>query len=100
MFVVIVLVSPIYAIWNFGYRQGTTGSSLGKAAMKFKAIGERNWQPIGFGFSIVRGLAHTADLLVCGLGSLWPLWDANRQTLADKIVGTVCVSIRPQAVGY
>jgi uncharacterized RDD family membrane protein YckC len=80
-----------YGMWNYGYRQGTTGSSIGKSIMKFKVVSERTWQPIGFGLSIVRQLAHFVDLIICYLGYLFPLWDSKRQTLADKIMITVCV---------
>jgi uncharacterized RDD family membrane protein YckC len=90
-----------YSIWNWGYRQGTTGQSIGKSVMKFKVIGEKTGQPIGFGLSIVRQLAHIVDSIVCYIGWLFPLWDAKRQTLADKIMSTICVpaeqaSLNPQ----
>ena len=85
-----------YWVWNWGYRQGTTGSSIGKSIMKFKVVSEKTWQPIGFGLSIVRQLAHIVDGAVCYIGYLFPLWDAKRQTLADKIMTTVCLPLNPQ----
>jgi uncharacterized RDD family membrane protein YckC len=85
-----------YGIWNWGYRQGTTGQSIGKSVMKFKVISEKTGQPIGFGLSIVRQIAHAVDSIVCYIGWLFPLWDAKRQTLADKIMTTVCVPLNPQ----
>jgi uncharacterized RDD family membrane protein YckC len=85
-----------YWVWNWGYRQGTTGSSIGKSIMKFKVVSEKTWQPIGFGLSIVRQLAHFVDGAVCYIGYFFPLWDAKRQTLADKIMTTVCVPLNPQ----
>jgi len=90
------LVSLAYIVWNYGYRQGRTGSSTGKSVMKFKVVNEKTWQPIGFGPSIVRQLAHIVDGLVCYIGYLWPLWDDKRQTFADKIMTTVCVPLNPQ----
>jgi uncharacterized RDD family membrane protein YckC len=90
------IVSLAYVVWNYGYRQGTTGSSIGKGIMKFKVVSEKTWQPIGFGMSIVRQLAHIVDGLVCYIGYLWPLWDDKRQTFADKIMTTVCVPLNPQ----
>jgi uncharacterized RDD family membrane protein YckC len=80
-----------YWIWNWGYRQGITGQSIGKSVMKFKVISEKTGQPIGFGLSIVRQLAHIIDGAICYIGFLFPLWDAKRQTLADKIMSTICV---------
>jgi uncharacterized RDD family membrane protein YckC len=87
------LVALAYAVWNWGYRQGTTGSSIGKSVLKFKVVSEATGQPIGFGMSIVRQLAHIVDSAICGLGYLFPLWDAKRQTFADKIMSTVCLPI-------
>ena len=87
------LLALAYWIWNWGYRQGTTGSSIGKSIMKFKVVGEKTGQPIGFGLSIVRQLAHFVDAIICYIGFLFPLWDAKRQTLADKIMSTVCFPI-------
>jgi uncharacterized RDD family membrane protein YckC len=78
-----------YWIWNYGYRQGTTGSSIGKSILKVKVISETTGEPLGFGMSIVRQLAHFVDAIICYIGFLFPLWDAKRQTLADKIMTTV-----------
>lgn len=88
-----ILIGLAYIVWNYGYRQGTTGSSIGKSIMKFKVVSEKTWQPIGFGMSVVRQLAHIVDGIICYIGYLFPLWDAKRQTLADKIMTTVCVPL-------
>jgi uncharacterized RDD family membrane protein YckC len=85
------LLSIAYIVWNHGYRQGRTGSSIGKGIMKFKVVSEKTRQPIGFVKSIVRQLAHLIDSAVCYLGYLFPLWDAKRQTIADKIMSTICL---------
>jgi len=87
------LVALAYLVWNYGYRQGTTGSSIGKSVMKFKVVSEATGQPIGFGMSVVRQVAHFVDAIICYVGFLFPLWDAKRQTLADKIMTTVCLPI-------
>jgi uncharacterized RDD family membrane protein YckC len=86
------LVVLAYVIWNNGYRQGTTGSSIGKSVMKYKVVSETTGQPIGFGMSVVRQLAHIVDS-ICFVGYLFPLWDAKRQTIADKMLTTVCLPI-------
>ncbi|WP_408066035.1 RDD family protein [[Mycobacterium] zoologicum] len=83
-----------YVIWNYGYRQGTTGSSIGKSVLKFKVVSEQTGLPIGFGMSVVRQLAHIVDSITFFIGYLFPLWDAKRQTLADKIMTTVCLPIQ------
>ncbi|GAA2534385.1 RDD family protein [Mycolicibacterium diernhoferi] len=92
-FTVTWILALVYLIWNYGYRQGTTGSSIGKGILKFKVVSENTGQPIGFGPSIVRQLAHVVDAIICYIGFLFPLWDAKRQTLADKIMKTVCLPL-------
>jgi len=91
VYILAYLIVFAYWIWNWGYRQGTTGQSIGKSVMKFKVISEKTGQPIGFGLSVVRQIAHVVDSIVCYIGWLFPLWDAKRQTLADKIMSTICV---------
>jgi uncharacterized RDD family membrane protein YckC len=83
----------VYVIWNLGYKQGTTGSSIGKSILKFKVVSEQTGQPIGFGLSVLRQIAHGIDAVICYVGYLFPLWDAKRQTIADKILSTVCLPI-------
>jgi uncharacterized RDD family membrane protein YckC len=96
LIVLVYIAIFVYYIWNWGYRQGKTGQSLGKSVMKFKVVSEKTWQPIGFGMSIVRQIAHIVDTVICYIGWLFPLWDAKRQTIADKIMSTVCVPLNPQ----
>ncbi|WP_264917167.1 RDD family protein, partial [Mycobacterium kiyosense] len=87
------LAIAAYVIWNYGYKQGTTGSSIGKSIMKFKVVSEVSGQPLGFGMSLVRQIAHLVDAIICYIGFLFPLWDKKRQTLADKIMTTVCLPL-------
>ena len=88
---ILFLAGPVYFFWNFCYRQGKTGQSVGKSAMKFKVISEKSWQPIGFWLSLVRQIAHYIDQLICYIGYLFPLWDDKRQTIADMLMRTICV---------
>lgn len=78
-------------IWNVCIKQGGTGYSVGKGVMGIKLVKAETGQPIGGGMSFVRQLAHILDGLPCYLGFLWPLWDAKRQTFADKVVGTYVI---------
>jgi RDD family len=88
------LLGLAYLIWNYGYRQGTKGSSIGKSALKFKVVGaQRPASPSVSGMSILRQLAHAVDWITFCIGCLWPIWDAKRQTLADKMMSTVCLPI-------
>ncbi|GAA2719663.1 RDD family protein [Actinocorallia aurantiaca] len=75
----------------FLYQQGTTGQTPGKKLTNIRVISEQTGQPIGFGMTFVRYLAHILDGLPCYLGYLWPLFDAKKQTFADKVMNTVAV---------
>jgi uncharacterized RDD family membrane protein YckC len=92
-----LLVGLAYLVWNYGYRQGATGSTIGKSVMKFKVVSEHTGQPLGFGMSLVRQIAHFVDIIICCVGFLFPLWDAKRQTVADKIMSTVCLPLHRTA---
>jgi uncharacterized RDD family membrane protein YckC len=92
------VIALAYWIWNLGYRQGTTGSSIGKTIMKFKIVDEKTGRPVGFGMSFVRELIYWLGAALL-LGILWliavllPLWDHKRQTLVDKILNHVALPL-------
>lgn len=75
----------------FAYQEGSTGQTLGKRVVGIRVIRETTGQPIGFGMAIVRKLAESVNSFACYLGWLWPLWDEKKQTLGDKIMGTIVV---------
>ena len=77
-------------IWNRIVRQGRSGRSLGKSALGIRLLDGQRLAPVGAGSAFLRDIAHHLDA-VAFLGFVWPLWDARRQTFADKICGTVVV---------
>lgn len=84
-------------VWMFGswivnrvVLQGRTGRSWGKRVVGIRLVGQRTGEPIGAARSFAREIAHNVDGFFY-LGYLWPLWDAHRQTFADKILTTVVV---------
>lgn len=87
---VLDLVALGWAIYN-SYQAGATGQSIGKKVLGIRLIDERTGATIGGGLGIGRYFLHILDTLACLLGWLWPLWDAKRQTFADKLVNTVVV---------
>jgi len=89
--VVFYLAALGWWIYNRCYQAGRTGQSLGKKATDTRLIGEATGQPIGAGMAFVRDIAHIVDAAICYVGFLFPLWDAKKQTLADKIVHTLVV---------
>jgi RDD family len=38
-----------YPLWNWGYRQGKTGSTIGNSILKFEVVRAATGQPIGLG---------------------------------------------------
>ncbi|MFT4083779.1 MAG: RDD family protein [Nocardioides sp.] len=83
--------SVVFQIWNYCVRQGRTGYTLGKGWVGIKLVREATLQPVGGWLAFGRQILHVVDGAVFYIGYLWPLWDAKRQTFADKIVSTVVI---------
>jgi uncharacterized RDD family membrane protein YckC len=94
--VVLLLLAAIFQFWNYGWRNGSKGCSLGKQVVGIRLVSEATRQPpggwIGFGRFLVRNLlgALTGGIYTI-LTYLWPLWDEKKQTLDDKIFSTLVV---------
>jgi uncharacterized RDD family membrane protein YckC len=86
----IYVVALVWGIYNANLA-GQTGQSTGKKQNGTRLVSEATGQPIGSGAAIGRFFLHILDGLPCGLGFLWPLWDAKKQTFADKIMKTIVV---------
>lgn len=78
-------------IWN-RWIKGGQGQTIGRKVAGVKLVNTQG-QPIGAGMAFVRDLAHVIDSLICYVGWLFPLWDAKRQTIADKILNTSVVTV-------
>jgi uncharacterized RDD family membrane protein YckC len=85
------LASLALAIWNQGYKQGTTGQSIGKGVLGIKVVDKISGQPIGFGKGLLRLLLHYIFNNACFLNLLWPLWDDQKRTWTDMVVDTYVV---------
>ena len=81
------------SIYNSVILQGRTGQTWGKRVVKLRLVKEATGQPVGAGMAFLRQLAHVLDGFFY-IGYLWPLWDAKRQTFADKVCQTVVLSER------
>jgi uncharacterized RDD family membrane protein YckC len=84
------LAGLAYSIWN-RWILGGQGQSLGKRVVGIRLLSEETGQPIGTLNAFARDICHFVDSIICYVGYLFPLWDAKRQTLADKIMRTVVV---------
>lgn len=89
--VLFVIASIAWWIYNRCIQAGRTGQSLGKRALHMRLISERTGEPIGGGMAFARDICHILDSLACYIGWLFPIWDAKRQTFADKIISTVVI---------
>jgi uncharacterized RDD family membrane protein YckC len=92
VFYVAIAVSWFY----FGFLVGAKGRSPGMALTGLNCVSADTGQHIGGGMGVVRTLCHIVDSIICYIGWLFPLWDPQRQTLADKIVKTVVVAEQPR----
>jgi uncharacterized RDD family membrane protein YckC len=79
-------------IYNRVIQMGRTGQSWGKQVLNLRLVRMADGQPMGGGMCFVRDLAHILDALPCYIGYLWPIWDARRQTFADRVMNTVVLS--------
>lgn len=87
-------VSFLLWLYNRVFLAGRTGQSWGKKVMHTRLLGKDSGMPIGAGRSFLRDVCHILDDL-CGipLGFAWPIWDKQRRTFADMIVGTRVVQL-------
>ncbi len=85
----------VFTFWNTVVRQGRRGASLGKQSMHLMVVSETDGRPIGVLLTFLRSWLHLIDLLILGLGYLWPLWDRKRQTFTDMIMGTAVLHLPP-----
>ena len=88
LFFLMILLSFAVQGYNRWYLGGQ-GQSLGKRVLGLTLVNESTGEPIGMGMAFLRDLAQGIDSLICDIGWLFPLWDEKRQTIADKVVGTV-----------
>ncbi len=89
-FVGLLLVLGVL-VWN-RWINGGKGQTLGRRVIGEKLIGEQG-QPIGTLKAFLRDVAHILDSLICYIGWLFPIWDAKRQTIADKIMNTTVILV-------
>jgi uncharacterized RDD family membrane protein YckC len=92
IYAVLGLVSLGLTIYNRWILAGRTGQSWGRQALNIRMVSDETGRPIGGLMAFVRDLCHILDSLACYIGWLFPLWDAKRQTFADKIMKTVVVA--------
>jgi uncharacterized RDD family membrane protein YckC len=81
------------------------GQTLGMMAVGVRAVRDESLGVLGYGRALARavfeGVLRLINLLFLLLGLVWildmlfPLWDKKRQTLHDKVAGSVVLRVRP-----
>jgi uncharacterized RDD family membrane protein YckC len=92
-------VSLAIGIAYFGYLEGSSsGQTLGKRVAGIRVIDYATGGSIGYGRAVVRYFARILSTLPCLLGYFWMLWDKEKQTWHDKIIGDVVVPVEQYPV--
>ena len=84
----VLIFVGVLIVWLYNvFLLGRDGASLGKRWMKIKVL-DPNGQPLGFGKAFLRELVKAVLGNLCFLLYLWPLFDAEKQGLHDKLFST------------
>lgn len=73
--------------------QGWTGATPGKRVAGVAVVRASDGLPVGLLASALRVVAHVLDAILL-IGYLRPIWNDQKQTFADSIVGTLAVQTR------
>ena len=88
--ILIGVVSFFYFYIYLGSMDGRTGQTPGKMVMGTRVVNAQG-ETVGSGNGIARKFCHIIDSAICLIGWLRPIFDANRQTVADKRMTTYVV---------
>ncbi len=80
-------------LWNRVFRMGRTGQSIGKSSQGLMLIDATGGRPIGAGNTFLRELVNGIANQALYLGYLWMLWDADKQTLGDKVMRSAVIHV-------
>jgi uncharacterized RDD family membrane protein YckC len=91
--ITIVAYGMAIGFYNRCIRMGVTGQSWGKMVTGTRLVSASTGEPLGVGAVIIREMCHSVDFVLV-IGGLFPLFDARRQSLGDKIAGSVVVNVQ------
>jgi len=85
-----IIAAPFYFAIMHGRPRGQT---VGKRAVGIAVRRDGSLEPLGYGRAFGRAFITLVFLLIYVwiLDFLWPLWDKRKQTLHDKVVGSIVV---------
>jgi uncharacterized RDD family membrane protein YckC len=83
----------VISLGYYTYFHGKTGQTPGDAVMSIRVVDFRDGTgaPIGYGRALGRALMSIVSGVVLLLGYLWMIWDGEKQTWHDKVVGSVVI---------
>ena len=92
-----IALSLLFPFAYFAWGNGEVGRTLGKRVLRLHVVDQQTGARIGFGRALLRHLTFFVlflALVVPGIiNILFPLWDKNRQTLHDKVVRSMVVTV-------
>jgi uncharacterized RDD family membrane protein YckC len=98
-----LIVAPLYIAYATFLCGGGRGQTVGMMAVRVRVVRDGTLGAIGYGRAFGRALFEQVLRLITGvfflLGIVWlldmlfPLWDQKRQTLHDKVAGTVVIRV-------
>jgi uncharacterized RDD family membrane protein YckC len=100
-----VITAVLYVVYSTVLCGSPRGQTVGMRAVGVRAVREGSLEVLGYGRALVRavveGVLRLLELISVVLGLIWlldmlfPLWDKKRQTLHDKVAGSVVLRLRP-----
>ena len=95
--VLIMLIQLLVSVLGFAYMVffiGRSGQTIGKKVMKIKVVKLDTMDHLTYGGAVLREvLGKMVSGITFYVGYLWMLWDPQKQTLHDKIAGTIVVKV-------
>jgi len=100
-----LISGALYVLYGTLLCGSPRGQTVGMMAVGVRAVRDETLGTLGYGRALARavleGFLRLLNLLFFLLGLIWvldmlfPLWDKKRQTLHDKVAGSVVLSVRP-----
>jgi uncharacterized RDD family membrane protein YckC len=100
-----LITGVLYVVYGTVLCGSSRGQTVGMMAVGVRAVRAGSLETLGYGRALARalveGVLRLVDLVFFVLGLVWlldmlfPLWDSKRQTLHDKVAGSVVLRLRP-----
>lgn len=102
-----LITAVLYVAYGTILCGSARGQTVGMMAVGVRAVRDQTFEVLGYGRALgralVEGVFRLLSLFTVFLGLIWlldmlfPLWDSKRQTLHDKVAGSVVLRVRAPA---